>query len=143
MLRRAASALSLRARGLCAAAAAAAAPPVEMSAAAAARLRSLAGEGGAPPALRLAVDAGGCSGFQYTFTLEDAPPGPRAAGGGEGDHVFERDGASLVVDSVSLAFVRGATVDYSEELIRASFHVADNPNAPAGCGCGSSFSADL
>jgi len=85
--------------------------------------------------LRLAVDAGGCSGFQYSFTL--ATPEEVT----EEDQVFEHDGASVVVDDLSLGFVRGSTVDYSEELIRASFQVIDNPNAESGCGCGSSFIA--
>ena len=86
--------------------------------------------------LRVAVDGGGCSGFQYAFSLEtsDEAIGPT-------DVVFERDGARVVVDDVSLAFVRGATVDYVEEMIRSSFVIGDNPNAESGCGCGVSFAA--
>lgn len=82
-------------------------------------------------ALRLTVDAGGCSGFSYRFDLD---PGPK-----EGDAVFAYGGAQLVVDSVSLEFVRGATVDYAAELIKSNFEVVANPNAEGSCGCGSSF----
>ena len=108
------------------------------------RLRQLAAEEntsvasglGSAPLLRIAVDGGGCSGFQYAFSLEtsDEAIGPT-------DVVFERDGARVVVDDVSLAFVRGATVDYVEEMIRSSFVIGDNPNAESGCGCGVSFAA--
>ncbi len=55
--------------------------------------------------------------------------------------MFERDGARVAVDAVSFGFLKGATVDYSEELIRAAFTVRDNPNTEASCGCGSSFAA--
>lgn len=65
--------------------------------------------------LRLSVESGGCSGFQYAFTLDDKSK-PE-------DRVFERDGVKLVVDKISFDFVKGATVDYAEELIRAAFQV--------------------
>ena len=58
-----------------------------------------------------------------------------------GRRVFERDGARVAVDPTSFAFLRGATVHYAEELIRAAFTVRDNPNSESGCGCGSSFAA--
>lgn len=80
---------------------------------------------------RVAVDGGGCSGFQYDFRLEDA----RA----EEDLVLEKDGIAVVIDPVSLPFLAGATIDFSEELIGSRF-VIDNPNASASCGCGTSFS---
>lgn len=83
-------------------------------------------------ALRVAVDGGGCSGFQYRFELSDTAPE---------DRVFEHDGARVAVDPVSFGFLKGATVDYSEELIRASFVVKSNPQSASNCGCGSSFSA--
>ena len=83
--------------------------------------------------LRVAVDGGGCSGYQYTFSL-DTEPAPR-------DRVFDVGGARVVVDEISFEFVKGATVDYVEEMIRSSFAIADNPNAESGCGCGSSFVA--
>ena len=86
--------------------------------------------GAAPKALRVAVEGGGCSGFQYEITL-DAPR--------EDDLVLEGDGQKVVVDPVSLPFLAGATVDFADELIGARF-VIDNPNATSSCGCGTSFS---
>ncbi|KAL3693408.1 hypothetical protein R1sor_007059 [Riccia sorocarpa] len=83
--------------------------------------------------LRLSVDGGGCSGFLYNFSLDDNLK--------PDDRLFEKDGAKVVVDELSLSFVKGATVDFSEELIRASFTVSSNPNAASGCGCGASFTA--
>lgn len=81
--------------------------------------------------LRLTVEAGGCSGFSYKFDLDD--------GEQEGDRVFEAGGVRLVADAMSYEFVRGAKVDYSQELIKSAFEVIDNPNAEKGCGCGTSF----
>ncbi|CAL5064943.1 unnamed protein product [Urochloa decumbens] len=81
--------------------------------------------------LRLCVEAGGCSGFQYAFLLDDKK--------NSDDRVFEKDGAKLVVDNVSYDFVKGATVDYVEELIRAAFLVSANPSSVGGCSCKSSF----
>ena len=82
--------------------------------------------------LRLSVEGGGCSGFQYNFELDDADLN-------EDDRVFERDGAAVVVDDGSLEFVRGSTIDFVEEMIRSSFVVSNNPNSESACGCGSSF----
>ncbi len=81
-------------------------------------------------ALRVAVNGGGCSGFQYDITL-DAPA--------EGDLVLEGGGEKVVVDEVSLPFLADAVIDFTEELIGARF-VIDNPNATSSCGCGTSFS---
>ncbi|MEY8840922.1 HesB/IscA family protein [Cribrihabitans sp. XS_ASV171] len=81
-------------------------------------------------ALRVAVEGGGCSGFQYEIAL-DAPA--------EDDLVLEGQGQKVVVDSVSLPFLENATIDFTEELIGARF-VIDNPNASSSCGCGTSFS---
>ncbi|WP_165828127.1 MULTISPECIES: HesB/IscA family protein [Rhodovulum] len=81
-------------------------------------------------ALRIAVEGGGCSGFQYSITL-DAPA--------EDDLVLEGAGEKVVVDSVSLPFLQNATIDFTRELIGAKF-VIDNPNATSSCGCGTSFS---
>ncbi|MCR8723787.1 HesB/IscA family protein [Frigidibacter sp. ROC022] len=81
-------------------------------------------------ALRVAVEGGGCSGFQYDIKLDD--PGPD-------DLVLEGDGQRVLIDPVSLPFLSNATIDFSEELIGARF-VIDNPNATSSCGCGTSFS---
>lgn len=81
-------------------------------------------------ALRVAVEGGGCSGFQYDIRLDDVA---------EDDLVLEGCGEKVVVDSVSLPFLAEATIDFSEELIGARF-VIDNPNASSSCGCGTSFS---
>jgi len=83
--------------------------------------------------LRISVEGGGCSGFQYNFTLDDNR--------NPDDRVFEKAGIKVVVDAVSYGFVKGATVDYVAELIRSSFMVTTNPNAEGGCSCGSSFTA--
>ncbi|PKP70779.1 MAG: iron-sulfur cluster assembly accessory protein [Alphaproteobacteria bacterium HGW-Alphaproteobacteria-4] len=80
--------------------------------------------------LRVAVAGGGCSGFQYEIDF-----GAAAAD----DLVLESDGQQVLIDPVSLPFLAGASIDYSEELIGARF-VIDNPNATASCGCGTSFS---
>lgn len=97
---------------------------------AAARVRWIAEKQGKPPILRLAVEGGGCSGFQYKFELAEAP---------EGDDIrSETDGVTLVVDPVSLDLVAGCTVDFVKSLGGAAFRV-ENPQAAAGCGCGSSF----
>ncbi|CAM6100067.1 unnamed protein product [Calypogeia fissa] len=91
------------------------------------------GAAGPKKMLRLSVEGGGCSGFLYNFSLDDKQ--------NSDDSLFEKNGATVVIDDISLSFVKGATVDFSEELIRASFTVATNPNAASGCGCGASFTA--
>ena len=88
------------------------------------------GAGASGKALRVAVEGGGCSGFQYEITL-DAP--------GDGDTVLEGAGERVVVDEVSLPFLSNAVIDFTEELIGARF-VIENPNATSSCGCGTSFS---
>jgi iron-sulfur cluster insertion protein len=98
--------------------------------AAARRVAAIAGRQAKPAILRLAVDGGGCSGFQYRFELSDAPDSD--------DSVSETDGVRLVVDPVSLDLVAGSTVDFVESLGGAAFKV-ENPQAASGCGCGSSF----
>ncbi|NXN98582.1 ISCA2 protein, partial [Rhinopomastus cyanomelas] len=87
--------------------------------------------------LRLQVEGGGCSGFQYKFSL-DTVIGPD-----DRQEVFEQGGACVVVDVDSLAFVKGSVVDFSQELIRSSFQVVSNPQAEKGCSCGTSFSIKI
>ncbi len=98
---------------------------------AAARVAAIAARQNKPAILRLSVEGGGCSGFQYKFELADAVAGD--------DAVAECGDTRLVVDPVSLDLVSGAAVDYVESLGGAAFRVT-NPNAASGCGCGSSFS---
>ena len=104
---------------------------VALSAAAAAKINAIATLEGALAGLRVAVEGGGCSGFQYEINVAQSP--------NPDDLVIERDGARLFVDPVSLPFLLGAEVDWVEELIGASFKVK-NPNATSSCGCGVSFS---
>lgn len=104
---------------------------IALTPSAAARVAAIALRSGKPPILRLSVEGGGCSGFQYQFGLADAPDAD--------DTRVETDGVALVVDSVSLDLVRGASVDYVESLGGSAFKVT-NPQAASGCGCGSSFS---
>jgi len=106
------------------------APEIALTASAAARVAAIAAKQGRAAILRLSVEGGGCSGFQYRFGFADAPDA--------GDAVAETDGVRLVVDDVSLDLVRGCAVDYVESLGGASFQVS-NPNAASGCGCGTSF----
>lgn len=107
------------------------APEIGLTPAAAARVAAIAERQGKPAMLRLSVEGGGCSGFQYRFGLADAIEAD--------DRIAETDGVKLVVDAMSLDLVRGARVDFVESLGGAAFRV-DNPNAASGCGCGSSFS---
>ena len=83
--------------------------------------------------LRVSVEPGGCSGFQYKFELEEASMTE------SGDSVFEKDGARAVVDEGSLELLAGATVDFEDEMMKSAFVIAENPQSAAGCGCGSSF----
>lgn len=101
-----------------------------LSPSAAARVAAIAAKQGKPAILRLSVEGGGCSGFQYKFGLADAPEGD--------DLVIDAGQASLVVDPVSLDLLAGSTVDFVESLGGSAFQVT-NPNAASGCGCGSSF----
>ena len=99
--------------------------------AAAARVAAIAIKQGKPGLkLRLAVDGGGCAGFQYRFALESDVA--------VDDLVTETDGVTMLVDPVSLPFLEGAQVDFVEKIGAAAFEVR-NPNATSGCGCGTSF----
>jgi len=106
--------------------------PFRVTPRAAAQVAEIAAREGRPGAgLRLAVDAGGCSGFQYRFGLEEAPA--------PDDLVVEAGAGRVFVDPVSLELLAGAELDWAEELIGAHFAVR-NPQAVSACGCGTSFS---
>jgi iron-sulfur cluster insertion protein len=83
----------------------------------------------ADKALRLYIEGGGCSGFSYKFKLDDK----RAD-----DHVFEEKGVTVVIDPMSMQYVKGSTIDYEEDFTRSGF-ILQNPNASSTCGCGESF----
>jgi len=104
---------------------------VSLSANAAKQIKAIMAKQGFDKYLRVAVEGGGCSGFQYKFDFAD---GPNAD-----DLVIERDGAKVVIDDMSLEFLGGSEIDYTDELIGSAFKI-HNPNATAGCGCGTSFS---
>ncbi len=105
--------------------------PVTLSPAAAARVNKVLATEVPGSVLRVAVDGGGCSGFQYAFTIV----GHRD----DGDLVVERDGAVVVIDPVSLDYLKGSQIDFADDLIGQAFKI-NNPNATASCGCGTSFS---
>ena len=105
--------------------------PVTVSARAAKRIAEILKSEPAPTMLRLAVTGGGCSGFQYNFALDETRM--------DDDLVVERDGAVVLIDPVSLDFLKGAEIDFSNDLIGAALKV-NNPNAQSSCGCGTSFS---
>ncbi|MDF8333057.1 HesB/IscA family protein [Novosphingobium cyanobacteriorum] len=106
-------------------------PSVTLAPSAAARVAAIAAKQAKPAMLRLSVEGGGCSGFQYKFGLADAVEGD--------DSIAETDGVKLLVDPVSLDLVSGAVVEYVESLGGSAFRVT-NPQAASGCGCGASFS---
>jgi iron-sulfur cluster insertion protein len=105
--------------------------PVRLTERAAKRITQILSDEPSPMMLRVAVTGGGCSGFQYDFLVDDA----RA----DDDLVIEREGATVLIDPVSLDFLKGAEIDFVDEMIGASFKVK-NPNATSSCGCGTSFS---
>jgi len=106
-------------------------PPVRLTERAAHRIAEILREEAGASSLRVAVTGGGCSGFQYDFCLDDS----RA----DDDLVLMRDGAVVLIDPVSLDFLKGAEIDFVEEMIGAAFKIK-NPNATSSCGCGTSFS---
>jgi iron-sulfur cluster assembly accessory protein len=108
-----------------------AAHPVSLTDRAAARISAILRGEPAPAMLRVAVTGGGCSGFQYDFVLDDAKA--------DDDLVIEKAGAVVLIDSASLDFLKGAEIDFADEMIGAAFKI-NNPNATASCGCGTSFS---
>ncbi len=107
-------------------------PPMNMTPAAARKVQELVmGEGNPALKLRVYISGGGCSGFQYGFSFDDQISAD--------DIHIERDGVTMLVDPLSIHYLEGAEVDYSESLQGAQF-VINNPNATTTCGCGSSFS---
>jgi iron-sulfur cluster assembly accessory protein len=105
--------------------------PVIVTDRAAKRITEIVGAEAAAQALRVSVEGGGCSGFQYKFDLvADALPD---------DVVLEQAGAKVVIDQISLGYLAGSQIDFVDDLIGASFRVT-NPRATASCGCGTSFS---
>jgi iron-sulfur cluster assembly accessory protein len=100
---------------------------------AAARIAEIVAAEGRDAALRVAVLAGGCSGFQYRFELDEAPQ--------DDDLVIERAGARVLVDPASLDLLAGSELDFADALMGSHFAVR-NPNAKSACGCGTSFSID-
>ena len=122
---------------------------IYITASCAARIKELASTRPNPDSvyLRLYVDAGGCSGFQYKFLLlsEDGDGAPEEDEDEDGtidpeeDVVFSMDGTRVVVDQTSLDLLNGSTIDYVQEMIRSSFAVVGNPQSESACGCGSSF----
>jgi iron-sulfur cluster insertion protein len=106
-------------------------PSVTLSQSAAERIRAIGEAEGRPLMLRVAVDGGGCSGFQYRFDLVEAEE--------DGDLKIERAGAAALVDDISLGLLKGSEIDFVDELAGAEFRVR-NPNAKSSCGCGVSFS---
>jgi iron-sulfur cluster insertion protein len=96
---------------------------------AAKRIRELADS--KPSVLRITVNSGGCFGLQYAFELQDAAQGD--------DRIFHQEGACVAMDDISLDFLKGAQLDYVDDMM-GSFFTIKNPNASSSCGCGSSFS---
>jgi len=105
--------------------------PVTVSPRAAKRIATILANEGQGAMLRLAVTGGGCSGFQYNFALDETRM--------DDDLFIEESGARILIDPVSLDFLNGAEIDFTDDLIGQAFKV-NNPNATSSCGCGTSFS---
>lgn len=104
---------------------------VTLSEAAAKRIAAIVAAEADKQALRVSVEGGGCSGFSYKFDLDGQPAGD--------DFVIERDGATVLIDPMSLIYMAGSEIDFVDNLLGQSFQIK-NPNAVASCGCGTSFS---
>lgn len=104
---------------------------ISLSASAARHINRLSADAGHPIMLRVAVEGGGCSGFQYQLDLVDTAE--------DGDTAVEYDGAKALIDEVSAPLLAGSIIDYVEELVGAQFKIL-NPQAKSSCGCGVSFS---
>lgn len=108
-----------------------AAPTVTVTERAALRVAEIVADEPATKLLRVSVEGGGCSGFQYKFELIAAPEAD--------DLVIERAGARVVIDQISVGYLGGSVIDFVDDLMGQSFKIR-NPNATASCGCGTSFS---
>ena len=104
---------------------------ITMTSAAAERIKAILVAEPDKKVLRISVSGGGCSGFQYEFELDNT--------NNEDDHAIEKDGSTILIDSISLVYLLGSEIDFVDDLIGASFQI-NNPNATASCGCGTSFS---
>ncbi|MBN9066894.1 MAG: iron-sulfur cluster insertion protein ErpA [Rhizobiales bacterium] len=104
---------------------------VEVTEAAARRINEIMASDPGKTGLRISVEGGGCSGFSYKFDLVDSR--------NEDDVAFTRDGATVLIDDISLVYMGGAVIDFVDDLMGQSFQIK-NPNAVASCGCGTSFS---
>ena len=104
---------------------------VTLSEAAAKRIAQIVASEADKDALRVSVEGGGCSGFSYKFDLDGQPAGD--------DIVIQRDGATVLIDPMSLIYMAGSEIDFVDNLLGQSFQIK-NPNAVASCGCGTSFS---
>lgn len=105
--------------------------PVTVSSRAAAKIASILSSEADGAMLRVAVEGGGCSGFQYKFDIVETRE--------DDDLALEADGRHVLIDPVSVEYLSGSVIDFSDELIGAAFKI-ENPNATASCGCGTSFS---
>jgi len=103
---------------------------VTISETAANRIRQILADETAGSMLRISVMGGGCSGFQYSFAIDDQKM--------EDDLVFERDDVTILIDPMSIGYMAGAEIDWVDDLVGSSFRI-NNPNATAACGCGTSF----
>lgn len=104
---------------------------VELTEAAAKRIAGIVSKELGKTALRVSVEGGGCSGFSYKFDLVEGPD--------DGDTAIQRDGATVLIDDISLVYLGGSVIDFVDDLMGQSFQIR-NPNAVASCGCGTSFS---
>lgn len=104
---------------------------ITMTSAAAERIKEILVAEPDKKVLRISVSGGGCSGFQYEFDLDNVS--------NDNDHAIEKDGSTILIDSISLVYLLGSEIDFVDDLIGASFQI-NNPNATASCGCGTSFS---
>ncbi|MBP0615265.1 iron-sulfur cluster insertion protein ErpA [Jiella mangrovi] len=105
--------------------------PVTLSDSATRRISSILSKSEGNPSLRISIEGGGCSGFSYKYDLTETRE--------DDDLLIERDGARVLVDPVSLAYLDGSVIDFVDDLMGQSFQIR-NPNAVASCGCGTSFS---